>query len=271
MTSKDSSAGEMDALIAALDAVAPTTPTACRGWTAHHISAHLAAGTKEIADLIELKVYQGQQRPTRDFTEREAPFLELGDRELKRAIATEGERMQAAAAALAATSDPAVDFTGRRFTLAQLATHNRSESALHRWDIMGDDDLSEYLLTQEDLTRHAVDLLNTLPMLYEAPGWRAKHAAVTGPMRVVLRSPGAADVVYEHTTDGGAWFAFTEGETATGDAVVSTDVGHRYLSIWGRRSAQRPVTIDTDGVSVEQVESLLWGAGDPWDPRRPRC
>jgi Mycothiol maleylpyruvate isomerase N-terminal domain len=270
MSSQDSPAGEMDALMAALEEAPASTRTACVGWTAHHISAHLAAGTKEIADLIELKVYRQQQRPTLGFTEREEPFLELEDPELKRAIATEGERMQAAVAALADTTDPAFDFTGRSFTVAQLATHNRSEAALHRWDIVGDDDLSERLLTQEDLTRHAVDALNTLPLLYEAPRWRAKHADVTGSMRLVLRSPAAVDVVYEHTADGVAWFEFVEGATATGDALVSTDVANRYLSIWGRRSAHRPVTIDTDGVSPKLVESLLWGAGEPWDAGRPR-
>lgn len=67
-----------------------------------------------------------------------------------------------------------------------MATHNRSESARHRWDIVGDDDLSEQLLTQEDPTRHAAEGL----------------------------------------------------------------------------------TVDTDGVSTELVELLLWGAGEPWDPRR---
>ena len=89
-------------------------------------------------------------------------------------------------------------------------------------------------------------------------------------MRLALRRPDTADIIYEHTDHDGAGFEIVEGGTASGDALVSTDAANRYLSIWGRRSAQRPVTIDTDGVSPELVESLLWGAGRPWDPRRSR-
>jgi hypothetical protein len=258
---------EGEALVAALAEVSPSTPTACVGWTAHNISAHFAAGTKEIADLIELKVNHNRQRPTLGFDEREAPFLALEDDDLERAMAVQGDRMQVAVSALADTDDPSFLFTGRSFTVAQLATHNRSEATLHRWDILGDDDLSEQLLTQADLTRHAVGVLNTLPVLYEAPGWRAKLAGVTRGLRIVLRSPGTADIIYEHTPTG-ARFEIVEDGPTSGDAVVTTDVANRYLTIWGRRSADRPLTVDTDTVSPAVVEAVLWGAGMPWSPRR---
>jgi hypothetical protein len=169
--------------------------------------------------------------------------------------------------ALADTDDPAFEFTGRKFTVPQFSTHLRSESALHRWDIVGDDDISEQLLTQADLTRHAVDLLNTLPLLYEAPEWRAEHAGVTGRLRIVLRSPQTTDILYEHTQEG-ARFEIVEDGPASGDAVVTTDSANRLLTIWGRRSAERPLTIDTDTVSRAVVESVLWGAGLPWAPGR---
>ena len=257
---------ESQALAATLAEVAPTTPTGCVDWTARNISAHLAAGTKEVADLIELKVDRHQTRPTREFAEREAPFLALNDADLNKAMATQGERLLAAARALAQTNDPAFLFTGRIFTVAQLATHMRSESVLHRWDIVGDDDLCDQLLTQADLTRHAVDLLNTLPVLYESPEWRAKRAGVTGTLRIVLRSPQTADIVYEHTPEGAVFDIFEHG-SASGDAVVTTEVANRLLTIWGRRSAERPFTVDTDAVDPATVEAVLWGAGAPWAPR----
>jgi hypothetical protein len=79
----------------------------------------------------------------------------------------------------------------------------------------------------------------------------------------VLRSPNTADIVYEHAP-AGARFEVVENGPATGDAVVTTDIANRYLTIWGRRSAERPLTVDTDTVSAAVVESVLWGAGTPW-------
>jgi uncharacterized protein (TIGR03083 family) len=254
---------EAEALMATLAEVAPNAPTACVGWTVRSILAHFAGGTKEVADLLELKMNHHQQRPTLGFDEREAPFLALEDVELVRAVAAEGDRMTAAVSALAATDDPTFMFTGTNLTVAQFATHMRSEMTLHRWDIVGDDDLSEQLLIQADLTRHAVDVLDSMPVLYEAPEWRAKLAGVTGGLRIVLRSPNTADIVYEHAP-AGARFEVVENGPATGDAVVTTDVANRYLTIWGRRSAERPLIVDTDTVSAAVVESVLWGAGTPW-------
>jgi uncharacterized protein (TIGR03083 family) len=258
---------EAQALMATLEHVAPTAPTACAGWTVRNIMAHFAGGSKEVADLLELKVNHHRQRPTMGFDDREAPFLALDDVELWRAMAVQGDRMAAAVSALAATSDPTFLFTGTTLTIAQFATHMRSEMALHRWDIVGDDDVSEKLLTQLDLSRHAVDVLDAMPVLYEAPEWRAKLAGVTGGLRIVLRSSNTADVIYEHGP-AGARFAVVENGPASGDAVVTTDMVNRYLTIWGRRSADRPLTVDTDTVSTAVVESVLWGAGTPWAPER---
>ena len=254
---------ESQALLATLDEVASTAPTACAGWSAHNIAAHLAAGSKEIADLIEDKLAGRAERPTRGFSEREAPFIALADDELRHAMATQGQRKLAAVAALADSDDPAFQFTGRSFTVAQLFTHSRSEAALHRWDVAGDDDLSDRLLTQAELTRHAVDVLNSLPSLWEAPGWRAEHAGVTDRLRIVLRSPDTADIVYERTPHG-ARFEIIDDGPASGDALVSTDAANRLLTIWGRRSIERPLTLDTDSISPDTVESILWSAAQPW-------
>jgi uncharacterized protein (TIGR03083 family) len=119
-SSQETTLREAEALMATIAEVAPTMPTACVGWTVRNILAHLTAGTKEVADLIELKVNHHLQRPTRGFDEREAPFLAMEDAELIQAMAAEGDRMTAAVAALAATDDPTFLFTGTHLTLAQL-------------------------------------------------------------------------------------------------------------------------------------------------------
>jgi hypothetical protein len=51
---------EAHALMSTLSEVSPSAPTACVGWSAHHIVAHLAAGSKEIADLIEERLLAGR-------------------------------------------------------------------------------------------------------------------------------------------------------------------------------------------------------------------
>jgi hypothetical protein len=38
---------------------------------------------------------------------------------------------------------PAIAFTGTRATVAEFETHGRSEAAIHRWDLVGDDDIGE--------------------------------------------------------------------------------------------------------------------------------
>jgi hypothetical protein len=46
--------------------------------------------------------------------------------------------------------------------------------------------------------------------------------------------------------------------------VVSTDAANRLLTIWGRRSSERTLTLDTDSVAGEIVESILWPSAVPW-------
>ncbi|MGH3788727.1 MAG: maleylpyruvate isomerase N-terminal domain-containing protein [Pseudonocardiaceae bacterium] len=95
-----------------------------------------------------------------------------------------------------------------------------------------------------ELTRHAVDVLNTLPVLAEAPGARADVGGLFH-SRVVLRSPDQPDVVLIADTSG-ARFELIAGGPANGDAVVATDAVNRLLTLWGRRSSRREITITAD-------------------------
>jgi uncharacterized protein (TIGR03083 family) len=253
------------ALLAAIDALPSSAPTACAGWTAHEIVAHLTAGAKEIADLIEESLAGQPPRPTRGFEEREAPFRALPHDQLRDRLVAENRRKLAAYAALRArTADPAIIFTGTRITAAELDTHSRSEAAIHRWDLVGDDDTSGELLAQSDLTVHAVNVLNRMPVLNESAssmGLRAA-AATTRPLQVVFRSPGQTDVVFVASRDGGS--LQVSDRTVDGDATVITDAANRLLVLWGRRSADRPIVTDGDPAIIQVMGAVLWPQAQPW-------
>src|SRR5205085_4474731 len=74
----------------------PEAPTACAGWTAHELVAHLTAGAEEMADLVERTLRDAPERPTRGFEEREAPWRAVPDDELRSALLGQGGRLMAA-------------------------------------------------------------------------------------------------------------------------------------------------------------------------------
>ena len=254
---------EVQAVAAALDEVAPSAPTACAGWTAHEIVAHFTAGSKETADLIEEKLAGRPPRATRTFEEREPPFRALGDGELRAAWKYQVRRKTEALDALAGLGENvAVDFTGTTMTAARFLTHSRSEAAIHRWDIVGSDAISDEVLAQPELTAHAVDLLNDMPILSESA--RARMALAPFPLRIVLRAPPRPDIVLAADVDGHPRFQLCSNDPADGDAVVITDPAQRLLVLWGRRSSTRPVTIDAETRIATAVASVLWPDAIPW-------
>ncbi|HZA88461.1 MAG TPA: maleylpyruvate isomerase N-terminal domain-containing protein [Acidimicrobiales bacterium] len=255
---------ELKALADVLGDLEPTAPTACADWTVHDLVAHLAAGAKEVAELIEEYLAGQPARPTRGFDERERPFRAFTHPDLLAALAEQSRRKIAALEVLAGRGDrPAVAFTGTTMTATQFQKHARSEAALHRWDLVGDDSVCDQLLSQPDLTRHAVNVLNAMPVLDESARIRQSPA----PRRIVLTSSGQPDVVIE-TGTAGARFALVEVEDrdgpAKGDIVVATDAANRLLVLWGRRSSQRQLSIETDGVGFEAIEPVLWPAATTW-------
>lgn len=255
---------EGKALVATLDQVAPSAPTACAGWTAHDIVAHLAAGSKEIADLIEEKLTGGPSRATKAFEEREPPFRAMPDDELRRSWAYHSRRKVEAVEALAAAGENAAfDFTGTSLTPGQLVTHSRSEAAIHRWDIAGDDAISTELLAQPDLTTHAVNVLNAMPILFESSPARMGRVGRV-PLHIVLRAPGDPDVVLGTDASGEARFELVANGRGEGDAIVEMDRVQRLLTIWGRRSATRSVRVQADPCTSEAVTSVLWPDAVSW-------
>jgi uncharacterized protein (TIGR03083 family) len=250
--------------MATLDGVAPSAPTACAGWTAHHIVAHLAAGSKEIADLIEQKLAGQPDRPTRAFEEREVPFRALPADELRAAWLSQIQRKTEAQNALAeAAGDATFLFTGTGLTAAQIVTHSRSEAAVHRWDISGSDDVSDELLAQPELTRHAVAVLNSMTVLNESAATRIAQCRRL-PLRIVMRAQGQPDVVLAADAGRNARFELVDEGTADGDAVVSADAAHRLLILWGRRPTKRPMTIQADKAVSDAVAGVLWPNAIAW-------
>ena len=255
---------EGQALMTALDGVPPSAPTACDGWTAHHIVAHLAAGSKEIADLIEEKLAGEPARPTRAFEEREPAFRALSAGELRAAWISQIQRKTEAQNALAEVGeDSTFDFTGTALTVEQIITHSRSEAAVHRWDITGTDDVSDELLAQPELTRHAVTVLNSMSVLNESAATRISHGDRL-PLRIVLRAQGQPDVVLAADAGRNARFELLGEGTADGNVVVSTDAAHRLLILWGRRPSKRPATIQADKAVSDAVAGVLWPNAISW-------
>jgi hypothetical protein len=253
---------ELSELFAILPSVAPDAPTACTAWTAHALLAHLTAGAKERADLIEDKLAGRPERVTKAFAEREAVFLALPDAELRAALVRETGRFETAVAALAQLgADVTISFATARFTAAHLAMHQRSEAAIHRWDLVGADKIGDELLAQRDLTQHGVSVLNRLKtVLQESPSARLKQAGVPA-ICIVLRSPAHQDVVLNASAGEGA-FAVSDHTPLVPDALVTTDAAQRLLVIWGRRPTTRP--IDIEMTTRRNVEAVLWPAARPW-------
>src|SRR5213592_1752978 len=102
---------EMTAFLAVLARRPPGQPTACRGWRVRDLVAHLAAGAREEADLIEAALRREPSRPTRAFAEREAAYRAMAYPRLLVALARQGRRLDAAIDALVRDGGR-VEFTG---------------------------------------------------------------------------------------------------------------------------------------------------------------
>ncbi|MHB1784968.1 MAG: maleylpyruvate isomerase N-terminal domain-containing protein [Acidimicrobiales bacterium] len=233
---------EGEAFVATLLAASPSQLTACRGWTVHEVTAHLAAGSEEIADLIESHLAGAGPRPTRSFEEREAPYRAMDDARLRGRFFEQVERSKQARQRLAHHADDAVVFTGRAMTAAEFATHSRSERAIHRWDIVGRDEIGWEMLAHRDLTLHALKILTDMTVLAEALDNRLAAAAYRcGDFEVRLRSDPHDDVVV--SLSGGSLTAHAEPPgDGRGDACL--DPAARLRALGGRREPSAAIHME---------------------------
>ena len=241
------------AFLTALAGTAAHAPTACTSWTAHDLVAHLAAGAAEMASLTEAAVAGLPARATAGFAAREAPFTAMDDERLRARLVTEALRLDAAVGALEERGGH-VSFSGRLLSPADLRMHGRSEAALHRWDLAGDDDVGDALLAGPELTAHAVKTLNA--MLGGSPEDVTQRVltARLGPGRLAFAAPGQPDVVLV-VDDGGSRLELAEPSPAP---VATADPATRLLALWGRRSPGRHVTWDGDDGEAGALAAFLW-------------
>lgn len=162
---------EIEAFFAALAAVDPAAPTSCERWTAHDLLAHVVAGGEELRRLVGAALAGEPVPATRSFAEREQPFVAMPDQQLRDHLAAGGLGLLGTLDQLHDRDpDATVRFTGAELTAMQLMTHVRSELALHRWDLIGDDEVGLGLLAQPELLLHGRWVLEHMPSLAEAQG-----------------------------------------------------------------------------------------------------
>jgi hypothetical protein len=245
---------EAEAFLSALQDLPPEVVSACDGWTAHEITAHLVATAAEVTRHLVPYLEGRPVPPTASFEEREPPFRALGDAELRLRLEAEEDTAQIAiAAVLAEEADAVIPWTGRQMAVAKFLPHLRNEYAIHRWDVAGDDDVSAEPLGQEDLTEHAVTVLGQILVV------RGKrHDPRPGEdFHVRLRSPGAPDV-HLKVAAGVAGLEF--GDTDAGRPTIELDAAARTLVLWGRRPGPPSrIRSHLDAAALARSQVLLSG------------
>lgn len=129
----------------------------------------------------------------------------------------------------------------------------RCEAALHRWDLAGGDAVSRELLSQPDLTVHALSVLNSME-IDESIGHRAELAGPAA-ARLTFGSPGQPDVVVVHDADG-TRLQLDEPDPAP---TANSDPATRLLALWGRRSAVGEIRWGDNARDCRHLAAFLWG------------
>src|ERR1700744_2709403 len=224
---------EAVAFITTIDQTAPQAVSACEGWTAHEIAAHVTGIAVEVIRHLDPYLNGDPVPQTRSFEEREAPLQAMGHADLLRRLDAEETRMRTLVDdVLAREPDAVIPWTGRHMAVAKFIPHLRNEHALHRWDIAGDDDVSGVLLGDMDLVDHSVGELGAILLV----AGREHDPDPDADFGVRLRVPGQPDlrVVVEDGTATLAW-----AQDGAGEPAVEMDAGARQLFIWGRRPDHR--------------------------------
>ena len=224
---------EAVAFIATIDQTAPQAVSACDGWTAHEIAAHVTGIAVEVIRHLDPYLNGDPVPPTRSFEEREAPLQAMQHGDLLRRLDAEEARMRTLVDdVLGREPDAVIPWTGRHMAVAKFIPHLRNENALHRWDIAGDDDVSDVLLGDMDLVDHSVGELGAILLV----AGRQHDPDPDADFGVRLRVPGQPDlrVVVDGGTATLAW-----ARDGADEPAVELDAGARQLFIWGRRPDHR--------------------------------
>ena len=247
---------EADAFLDARQFTAPDVLSACEGWTAHEVTAHLAATAAEITRHLQ-PYLQGEPIPqTRSFEQREPPYRELSNAALLARLEAEDASMrEALVQVLGKEPDAVIPWTGRQMAVAKFLPHMRNEYAVHRWDFVGDDDTSTQLLSQPELTAHAVSVLGEI-LLRRG---RQHDPSPEQDFHVRLRATDAAGPDVEVVVDSGH-AALHEASGHGDEPYVEMDAAARTLFIWGRRPDHRGrIRSHLDQPTLQRLQALLAG------------
>ena len=249
-----SRSAEADAFLTTIQDLRPTALTACNGWSVHHIGAHVAASYDEAAQHVEA---YGEGRPlgsTRSWEEREPPYRDLTPAQLLARLEHAEERMRRAVlSVLANEPDAELWWTGRVMRVDAFLYHLRTECAIHRWDMTGDDDVSLHLLTEPDLFVHSVTSVGAKPLCARG---LALDALRGRPLTARVRSDTQPDLLI-HAENAIPAFDLT---APVGDALIEGDQAARTLLLWGRKPSPptRLVAVGPDD-EVDRLQRLLSG------------
>lgn len=230
-------AAEWLAFVEAVDDTPPDAVSACRGWTTHEIVAHLTSGADSFAAQVEAHL-DGASIPEFGAEEvREPPYRAIDDADLRRRLVRSVERMTAAFDA-ALEVDPGLQRPDIAWGIpvASLATHMRQEFAIHRWDLIGDDDRGAELLAKPEFVAHSVRWLgDSLLGIGLARDPRPRE-----PMHARIRVANQPDLILDVTPGpvGRHSGRLQLDDPADTGEIIETDAASRLLMLWGRRSGQ---------------------------------
>jgi hypothetical protein len=217
----------------------------------HDLTAHIAAGADEMTRLFEAFMEGKPILAARPFAEREAPYRAMDDAALRRHAEIAVTRStRTILAAMATGRDIAISMGSGPMRGETFLMHGRSELAIHRWDLVGDDDVSFELLSQPELTAHAVGMMGQALLL------RGCANSAMRPLDVRLRTTGQRDIVARRSPEG-ASLVFDDPDASP---AIHADAAARLLFVWGRRPADRSrVRSDMPREQTAAVEALLAG------------
>jgi Mycothiol maleylpyruvate isomerase N-terminal domain len=247
---------EAEAFLDARQYTAPDVLSACEGWTAHEVTAHLAATAAEITRHLQPYLHGEAIPQTRSFEEREPAYRELSNAALLVRLESEDVSMRAVLAqVLRKEPNAVITWTGRQMSVAKFLPHMRNEYAIHRWDFVGDDDTSTQLLSQPELTAHAVNVLGEI-LLRRG---RKTDPSPDQDFHVRLRATDTDGPDIRVAIDSGQAGLHEAGEQDD-DPHVEMDAAARTLFIWGRRPDHRGrIRSHLDQPTLNRLQMLLAG------------
>lgn len=240
---------ETEAFLDALRMLPPNEPTACPGWTVHHIAAHVAGSFDEATLHVEAYAADQPVPVSRALEEREPPYRSMSPAELLRRTEEADDRMRRSISALLKREPDAIlPWARRAMPVKALLSHLRNECAIHRWDMLGHDEVSQDLLSQDDLLHHSVRAVGRpLGMRgLQQGGLKGRQT-----FRARISAPGHPDLLIQVAADEPVFSTAPEG---SGEPLMRGDAAARLLVLWGRRP---PSDLALEAVGpVEQVDTL---------------